>query len=348
MSRKHYVSALPEADRRQSIADFLSVFERHPNLAHFRTRVRTGPERQLALFAALERFVLVGSPAVSPPSPDDEADQLLCDLLDVINSHPRLKGHGSAYGADRHVANLQAFGVWRGRAPISQPSARELFTTTFSHLTGDAPTALPSSDPNYSPAPQDVAPHGELIGLSQATHSPVADSPSSPQTLDGVLVVSIAPNEDITVQTSEPTGIIHHADQNPGEQLVGWAVPTTVPPSESIPPRPIRRGRPFKLDDLAKGRVLGLMSHGLSFRQAAAQLGVHHVTLLNAMKRDEEFAQQVSEARLDAISQPLLTVVEASRKNWRAAAWLAKFLEDRRTRAYEYTPEEYELARNRN
>jgi hypothetical protein len=82
------------------------------------------------------------------------------------------------------------------------------------------------------------------------------------------------------------------------------------------------------------------MSHGLSFRQAAAQLGVHHVTLLNILKRDEEFAQQVSEARLDAISQPLLTVVHASRTNWRAAAWLAKFLEERRARNYESTPEE--------
>ena len=82
------------------------------------------------------------------------------------------------------------------------------------------------------------------------------------------------------------------------------------------------------------------MSYGLSFRQAAAQLGVHHVTLLNALKRDEEFAQQVSEARLNAISQPLLTVIQASRTNWRAAAWLAKFLDDRRTKTHETTPEE--------
>ena len=89
------------------------------------------------------------------------------------------------------------------------------------------------------------------------------------------------------------------------------------------------------------------MSYGLSFRQAAAQLGVHHTTLLSLMKRDGEFAQQVSEARLDAISQPLLTVVQASRTNWRAAAWLAKFLEERRVRNLETTPEERELDRAR-
>jgi hypothetical protein len=103
----------------------------------------------------------------------------------------------------------------------------------------------------------------------------------------------------------------------------------------------------MKLDDLAKGHLLGLMSYGLSFRQAAARLGVHHQTLLNAMKRDEQFAQQVAEARLDAISQPLMTVVKASRTSWRAAAWLAKFLNDRRVGAYETTPEEYELQRRR-
>jgi len=114
-----------------------------------------------------------------------------------------------------------------------------------------------------------------------------------------------------------------------------------------VPGRPLRRGRPPALDDLAKGRLLGLMSYGLSFRQAAAQLGVHHVTLLNTMKRDEEFAQQVAEARLDAISQPLLTVVQASRTNWRAAAWLEKFLNDRRASRYETTPEENELQRIR-
>jgi hypothetical protein len=53
---------------------------------------------------------------------------------------------------------------------------------------------------------------------------------------------------------------------------------------------PLRRGQPRKLDDVARGRLLGLMSYGLSFRQAAARLGVHHQTLFKMMKRDEEFA----------------------------------------------------------
>jgi hypothetical protein len=296
----------------------------------------------------LERSVVVGSPAVQPPNPDDESDQLLCDILDVIDKHPDLKGHGSYYGADRHLANLQALGVWRGTDPISRPSPRELFATTFSNLTSDAVTISPSPDGNCSPAPEDFCSGGELFGPADAPVLPTTESFPSPQTIDGVVVMTIAPDAPVSLQASEPAGIIRHATQNPGEQIDDSSSPP-LPLSQSppLPHRPVRRGRPLKLDDLAKGRLLGLMSYGLSFRQAAAQLGVHHQTLLNAMKRDEEFAQQVSEARLDAISQPLLTVVQASRTSWRAAAWLAKFLDDRRSRSYETTPEEHELARLR-
>jgi hypothetical protein len=384
MIAKRLVPPLPEPDRRQSLDQFLRVLDQHPNLAHFRTIVTTGPERQLALFAALERSLLVGSPAVSPPSPSDEADLLLCDILDCIDRHPVLSRIGCAYGPLRHLANLQAFGVWNGKGPLTQPSARELFATTVSQLTPDPVNTLPSSGPNSSPAPQDSAPGGEQFDAKTTATAHESKSSLSSQTVDSVVVVSIAPHEDVTVQAPDSGGISRQATHTPGEQIppskspplplsdgpgsgVGCASSTfgeqTSPQStpdplacfslhagsaeRPIPHRPLRRGRPCKLDDLAKGRLLGLMSFGLSFRQAAAQLGVHHQTLLNAMKRDEQFAQQVSEARLDAISQPLLTVVQASRTSWRAAAWLAKFLEDRRVRSYESTPEEHELARLR-
>jgi hypothetical protein len=349
MPKKLNLSPLSEPDRSQSLEKFLAALDRHPDLAHFRAAARTGPERQLALFAALERAVLVGSPAASPPRHDDNADQLLCDILDAIDRHPELQHHGSAYGPDRHLANLQAFGVWRGTTPLTQPSARELFTTAFSDVTTGPASDLPSLETNNSPAPQGFSPNGDLIGLS-ASPEPTSDqSPHSPQTVDGVLVVSIVPATDQVPDSSAPTGIIHHATETPGEQFA--EVPADP---RLVPTRPLRRGRLIALDDLAKGRLLGLMSYGLSFRQAAAQLGVHHVTLLNALKRDEEFAQQVSEARLDAISQPLLTVIQASRTNWRAArapprsgGRLAKFLHERRVSSYETTPEERALQSKR-
>jgi len=348
---KPRLSALPEPDRSESREEFLQVFEKHGSLIEFRRICRTRADRQLALFAALERAVVVGSPAASPPSPNDEADQMLCDLLDVIDADPVLKNHGSGYGPHRHLANLQAFGVWKKNAPIAQPSARELFATAFSTLSAEPVSDLPTLASNYSPRSQESDPNGELIDPSTNAQTLAAQSPESPQAPHGVLVVAIAPDQQVTIDGTGEAGIIRQEDQNPGEKcLVGWdraspqaAGPPT--PLAEIPSHPVRRGRPIKLDDLAKGRLLGLMSYGLSFRQAAAQLGVHHQTLLNALKRDEEFAQQVSEARMNAMSQPLLTVIQASRTNWRAAAWLAKFLNERRISTYETTPEERELKR---
>jgi len=329
MTRKPNVRKLPERERRETLAKFLEVLDSHPDLGHFRAAVPAGPERQLALFAALERAALRGGAATAPPAADDPADQLLCDLLEVIDTTPDLARHGAYFGADRHRANLQALGVWSGR-----PVAGELFTTAFSHLTPAAATVCPASALNYSPAPQDSGPDGELI---------------------------VPENAESQANGDVSGGIIHHAGQTPGEKVgppgPGGLDAALDPPIASpitdgvsdllIPARPLRRGRPPMIDDIAKGRLLGLISHGLSFRQAAAQLGVHHAAILKLLQRDEQFAQQVAEARLDAISQPLLAVVKASRTSWRAAAWLANFLDRRRNSGYETTPEERELARKR-
>jgi hypothetical protein len=330
MPRPPNVRPLPEHDRRQVLAQFLEFLGCHPELAHFRTFVPAGKERQLALFAALERAVFRGNGAVCPPVGDDVADQLLCDIIEAIDGDPQLAKHGSAYGAHRHRINLQALGAWSGR-----PSALEFFTTAFSHLNAGGPDTSPALTTNSSPVPQEFGPSGELITVNPA---------QSPGDLAPI------------------PGILHHEAETPGDQCGGStalsppatgmsvAAPdqtTTDGHGLEVPQRPVRRGRPPALDERAKGRLLGLIAHGLSFRQAAAQLGVHHVTLLNALKRDEEFAQQVAEARLDAIAQPLVVIVQAARKNWRAAAWLAKFLEERRVHGMETTPEERELARKR-
>jgi hypothetical protein len=324
MPRPPNVKPLPQRERRQSLAVFLDFLGRHPDLAHFRAAVPAGPERQLALFAALERAAFRGNAAACPPGVDDVADQLLCDILEAIDADRDLARHGSAYGADRQRANLQALGAWSGR-----PLALELFATMFSHLSAGAAKGLPPPAANCSPDPQKSPPFGDLIGAE------IAEKPGDLE-LGG--------------------GIVRHGGDPPGEQFDGSFTMAPTSPEEQtattgrgfeFPSRSVRRGRPPALDDQAKGRLLGLMSYGLSFRQAAAQLGVHHQTVLNALKRDEEFAQQVAEARLDAISQPLVVIVQAARKNWRAAAWLAKFLNERRLSAYESTPEERELSRKR-
>ena len=382
MSLMPNLRPLPEADRRECLGKFLALINCDPNLAHLRSLLRTGPERQVALFAALERDVVKGSPAACPPAPDDQADILLCDILEAIDRDPEIKRHGAYYGVYRHLANLQAFGLWRKKEPLSHPTALELFTTTFATLTAGATSALPAFTPINSPLPQVSGPNGEKIDALAAPDAAMLDSPEAPQVTSSTLVVTESSEEPGSSEGSITIGIIHQQADSCGEKSITAAEPTgsgvfgggkisilecSFPPKtpdpfhspdaaggqceadsaepHRVPIRPIRRGRPAVLDDLAKGKLLGLMSYGLSFRQAAAQLGIHHVTILNTMKRDEEFAQQVAEARLDAISQPLLTVIAASRKNWRAAAWLAKFLDGRRTSAYEATPEERELAR---
>jgi hypothetical protein len=352
MSRKPKISPLPERERNERLQEFLAVLNEHPELVHLRAAVPPGPDRQLALFAALEREVIMGDPLLCPPQPDDLADIILCDILAVIDRDPKLKNHGAYYGPYRRLANLQALGVWKGNKTPAKPVALELFATLFSHPTADATSTCPSSAGNLSPRSQESAPNGDLIVAAIELPAAGSEVSDSSQAEAGQSVAAIEQDELQAAAAEQSRGIIRHAAPMGGEQLGGeqcgeqQSSDLALDPRQ-IAPRPVRRGRLPVLDDLAKGRLLGLMSYGLSFRQAAAQLGVHHQTLLNLMKRDEPFAQQVAEARLDAISQPLLTVVQASRTNWRAAAWLARFLEERRVRNIESTPEERELQNQR-
>src|SRR5688572_16308562 len=219
MSLTPKLRPLPEADRREFLEKHLALLDQHESLAHFRAVVTTGPERQLALIAALERSVQLGSPQSCPPNFADEADLLLCDILDCINRHPDLNSRGSAYGADRHLANLQALGIWKGRAPKTTPTARELFATTFSNVTSDAASTLPASDDIISPVPQETALNGELIDAPIAASGVTVDASASAQTIDSVVVLSIAPGQPVSLQTFEPTGINRHETQTPGEQF---------------------------------------------------------------------------------------------------------------------------------
>lgn len=342
------LNPLPEPDRTLRLNRYLTAIHQEPSLHHLRALLDNPADRQLVLIAALERAVLIGSPAAVPPKPDDHADHLLCDILDVLDG-PEFARHGAAYGPDRHLSTLQALGCWRGREPLTKPSAHELFTTLFAVVTASHETPSPASNANLSPRLQDSRPSGELIVRASLSAGPT--SPPDSATQVSIIPELVPDDRALSVRQSPASGhqISHHLAAAPGEQFDDSSDSNLLAPDscplapEIIPARPVRRGRPPLLDDLAKGRLLGLIAYGLSFRQAAAQLGIHHATILNLMKRDEQFAHQVAEARLDAISQPLITVIRASRTSWRAAAWLAKFLEDRHTRHIESTPEERKL-----
>ena len=68
-----------------------------------------------------------------------------------------------------------------------------------------------------------------------------------------------------------------------------------------------------------------LLSVGLSRRQAAARLGLEHSTISHAAANDEELAGLLRRAEDMAGGEPILCLIAASRKNWRAALSLIQF-----------------------
>ena len=104
-------------------------------------------------------------------------------------------------------------------------------------------------------------------------------------------------------------------------------------------PLPVRRGRPPVMDDEVKSKVCLLLSIGLSRRQAASYLDVVHSTIANAMQRDPEFAAGVQRAEEVGAARPLVAIVTASQKHWRAAAWLLNHNKRRRAHSSEENQE---------
>ena len=175
-----------------------------------------------------------------PQLPEPEQRQALGQFLTVLDQHP-------------------ALGVWRGAEPVNEPSAGELFATSFSALTADAASSYPSSATINSPGSQDFGPGGELIGSSSSLETPAADSLLVSQPVDGVLVAASDPDEVDVSKMPEGCGIIRQRTEKGGEQFAAGLVDPSL-----IPSRVVRRGRPVALNDLAKGRLLRPMSVGLS------------------------------------------------------------------------------------
>ena len=83
-----------------------------------------------------------------------------------------------------------------------------------------------------------------------------------------------------------------------------------------------RGGRPKVLTPEVKEELCKLLSIGLSRRQAASWLDIDHSTISHMAARDEDFARSITRAEELASVQPMMVLAAASRKNWRAAAWM--------------------------
>lgn len=103
--------------------------------------------------------------------------------------------------------------------------------------------------------------------------------------------------------------------------------------------RKAKRGRPAAFDDHAKGKLVALLALGLSMRQAASVLGVSHTTIQNTLKADPALAEEITAARFNAQVEPLGCIIRESRRSWKAATWLVKYL-DGKIASHEETPDE--------
>lgn len=86
---------------------------------------------------------------------------------------------------------------------------------------------------------------------------------------------------------------------------------------------------PGAIDDFVRGRLVTLLGLGLSIRQAAAAVGVSHTAVRQEIKRNPQLTTQVDLAREQARLEPLLVIIRESKRSWRAASWLMKYLDGR-------------------
>jgi len=82
------------------------------------------------------------------------------------------------------------------------------------------------------------------------------------------------------------------------------------------------RRRAYALDAPRRERLCLLISLGMSRRRAASYVGCHHATISRTAARDPQFARALRQAEEICEAEPLARVMMASRKTWRAAAWL--------------------------
>jgi hypothetical protein len=89
-------------------------------------------------------------------------------------------------------------------------------------------------------------------------------------------------------------------------------------------------GRPQALNDDKRAIVCSLMAEGASLRQAARFVECDPNSIRRDAKRNDEFRRQLEKAKSEAKMQPLQTLHEAAKTDWRAALKLMERLEPER------------------
>jgi hypothetical protein len=81
------------------------------------------------------------------------------------------------------------------------------------------------------------------------------------------------------------------------------------------------RGRQVVLDQSRRDLLVGLVSLGCTFKQAAEHAGVGRSTLFKTLKEDPEWAERMRRAQMQQHVTPLSRMVEHTKGSWRACAW---------------------------
>jgi IS30 family transposase len=91
-----------------------------------------------------------------------------------------------------------------------------------------------------------------------------------------------------------------------------------------------RPGRPRLLDEIKQHEVCALVTMGCSLNHAARYVGCVPSTIRREARRNPKFNEQLRRASFSAAVTPLQAVREASKKYWRAAAWLLERIDPER------------------
>jgi hypothetical protein len=80
-------------------------------------------------------------------------------------------------------------------------------------------------------------------------------------------------------------------------------------------------GRPRVLDDVKRREICALITAGYDLAGVAQYVGCSRRTIQREILRNEEFSERIRRASLACELEPLNSIRQMARTNWRAAAW---------------------------
>jgi hypothetical protein len=218
------------------------------------------------------------------------------------------------------------------------------------------PATASNSLPNNLPETPVIQDFGTLFGPASAERSTAVDASAAPEMPAANDVASDEHRAGTEPDEAEQARInCHEAGNSCHKQPDAAKQPesnSSAPPSDPPEIDPleellcraaavasVRRGRPPAFDEVLKGQLVALLSVGLSMRQAAGLLGVSHTTVQNTLRSEPQLEDDIKAARFRAQLAPLACVIRESRRSWKAATWLLKYL-DTKLATHEETPQE--------